>query len=243
MRDEYFCPNCNAILNDQYGFDPDKGSWTCTQCGTHLMDDDVYEGDTYEGVAWYCDNCGALLNRQSGFYDYCGYWTCTECGYYNSISENEITNNDSSYSNYHSSNYSSSSYSSSNTYSSSPRRTSTHSSKEDNRTIIICLAFFLAMAVLCLGISFLYELKDQQAMEKGYVQVGSSSELIGEDYETVEAHFYAAGFYDIELIDLDDSGLAFWKDGKVKTISVGGKTSFSSSDWFDPDDTVIITYH
>jgi DNA-directed RNA polymerase subunit M/transcription elongation factor TFIIS len=96
MRDEYFCPNCNAILNDQYGFDPNKGSWTCTECGEHLMDDDVYDGDTFEGVAWYCDDCGALLNRQSGFHDYYGSWTCTECGHWNSISEDEITNNNNS---------------------------------------------------------------------------------------------------------------------------------------------------
>ena len=26
--DEYFCPNCGAILNDQLGFDPDAGTWT-----------------------------------------------------------------------------------------------------------------------------------------------------------------------------------------------------------------------
>ena len=77
--DEYFCPNCGAILNDQLGFDPDAGTWTCTECGTHLMDDDVYEGDSFEGVAWYCDNCGALLNRQAGFSDTSGTWTCTEC--------------------------------------------------------------------------------------------------------------------------------------------------------------------
>ena len=23
--DEYTCPNCGAVLNDQYGFDPDNG--------------------------------------------------------------------------------------------------------------------------------------------------------------------------------------------------------------------------
>ena len=67
--DEYFCPNCGATLNDQPGFNPDGGTWTCTACGKLLMDDDVYDGDTYKGVAWLCDKCGALLNRQSGFSD------------------------------------------------------------------------------------------------------------------------------------------------------------------------------
>ena len=92
--EEYYCPNCGATLNDQYGFDPDKGSWTCTECGQHLMDDDVYNGDTYEGVAWYCDECGALLNKQSGFSDSYGSWTCTECGHTNGTTEDDIIDDD-----------------------------------------------------------------------------------------------------------------------------------------------------
>lgn len=88
--DEYICPNCGAVLNYQGGFDPSCGSWTCTCCGKHLMDDDVYEGHCYSGVAWYCDDCGALLNRQSGFADFYSFWTCTECGYSNKIAKTEI---------------------------------------------------------------------------------------------------------------------------------------------------------
>ena len=64
--DEYYCPNCGATLNDQPGFDPDGGTWTCTACGKLLMDDDVYDGDTYEGVAWFCDECGARLLDDPG---------------------------------------------------------------------------------------------------------------------------------------------------------------------------------
>ena len=88
--DEYFCPNCGATLNDQYGFDPSCGTWTCTSCGKLLMDDDVYNGDTFEGVAWYCDDCGALLNRQSGFSDSYGSWRCTNCGHINGTTEDDI---------------------------------------------------------------------------------------------------------------------------------------------------------
>ena len=88
--DEYYCPNCGATLNDQVGFDPSGGTWTCTSCGKLLMDDDVYEGDSYEGVAWFCDGCGALLNRQSGFSDSYGHWTCTECGHRNGTTEDDI---------------------------------------------------------------------------------------------------------------------------------------------------------
>lgn len=88
--DEYFCPNCGATLSDQPGFDPDGGTWTCTCCGKLLMDDDVYDGDTFEGVAWYCDECGALLNRQPGFSDSYGSWRCTNCGHLNGTTEDDI---------------------------------------------------------------------------------------------------------------------------------------------------------
>lgn len=91
--DEYFCPNCGATLNNQPGFDPKGGTWTCTSCGKLLMDDDVYEGDTFEGVAWYCDNCGELLNRQPGFPDAFGSWRCTNCSHVNGTAEDDIINN------------------------------------------------------------------------------------------------------------------------------------------------------
>ena len=98
-QEEYYCPNCGAILNDQAGFDPEDGSWECTECGTTLYGDDVYDGDDYPGVMWYCDNCGALLNKQSGFSDDCDNWECAECGYVNPISEDEIYESEEAYRN------------------------------------------------------------------------------------------------------------------------------------------------
>lgn len=90
--EEYYCTKCGAILNDQYGFDPNNSTWTCTSCGEQLMDDDTYEGDKFEGVAWYCDSCGELLNKQSGFTDSNGTWTCTNCYHDNPIDEDHIVN-------------------------------------------------------------------------------------------------------------------------------------------------------
>ena len=94
---EYVCPNCGAILNEQYGFDPDNDTWTCTSCGKELYGDNVYEGEQYPGVMWYCDECGALLNKQDGFYDYCYSWFCTECGHENPINDSEIYESTSDY--------------------------------------------------------------------------------------------------------------------------------------------------
>lgn len=75
--DEFFCPHCQAILNDQPGFDPDNGVWECTECGMTLMSEE-YAGTT--DTAWYCDSCNTFLNRQSGFSDSYAFWRCTECG-------------------------------------------------------------------------------------------------------------------------------------------------------------------
>lgn len=95
--DEYFCTRCGAILNNQYGFDPSEGTWNCTECDQHLMDDDTYEGYAFEGVSWYCDNCEELLNKQYGFTDSNGTWRCTECYHTNGITEDDITNSSDSH--------------------------------------------------------------------------------------------------------------------------------------------------
>ena len=92
MIDEYYCPHCGAILNDQDGFDPNNSTWTCTECGQDLYGDDVYDGDTYPGVMWYCDGCGDLLNKQEGFTDVYSTYTCKKCGYLNTIDSSNIDN-------------------------------------------------------------------------------------------------------------------------------------------------------
>lgn len=96
--EEHYCPNCEAILDNQDGFDPDAGHWLCTECGHVLYGDDVYEGEDYPGVMWFCDGCGAFLNKQSGFYDSCGTWICDECFCSNSICEEEIDGDGEKYS-------------------------------------------------------------------------------------------------------------------------------------------------
>ena len=88
-----------------------------------------------------------------------------------------------------------------------------------------------------------FQINGAVSKHEGKINAGYYKDLIGKDYETVTAHFEAAGFTNIELIDLDDSGLAFWNEGKVDTISVGGDTDFESVDWFYPDTKVVISYH
>lgn len=90
---DYYCPNCYADLEMQDGFDPDKGYWTCTECGQQLFGDEEEEASVnrqFPGVVWHCDSCDAVLNNQDGFDDWHGTWTCTKCGSLNFIDENEI---------------------------------------------------------------------------------------------------------------------------------------------------------
>jgi len=91
------CPNCNAVLNDQEGFDPYLRAWKCTVCNTVMVKDEddemfsfnpetAFEGARFPGWYWYCDNCDAFLNSQEGFDDHLDSWKCTICGYETPIS-------------------------------------------------------------------------------------------------------------------------------------------------------------
>jgi NAD-dependent SIR2 family protein deacetylase len=66
--EEYYCPNCRAVLNDQHGFNPGNSRF-CTKCGQKL---NLKE--------YYCPNCKAILNDQYGFDPRNSIWSCTKCG-------------------------------------------------------------------------------------------------------------------------------------------------------------------
>lgn len=119
----------------------------------------------------------------------------------------------------------------------------TNKAKEDKRGWIALIVCAIIGIGIPLGMMLKFDVEEKIARNRGKINAGFYRDLLGENYETVQAHFESAGFTNIELIDLDDSGIAFWNDGKVKTISVGGDTSFESIDWFDPDTKVVISYH
>lgn len=116
--------------------------------------------------------------------------------------------------------------------------------KKDKRDTTVGLIAGLGIPLaIILAIVFYFVGGGAIAKSQGKIQAGYYKDLIGQSYETVVAHFEAAGFTDIELIDLDDSGVAFWNNGKVEMISVGGDTDFETMDWFFPDTKVVISYH
>lgn len=115
--------------------------------------------------------------------------------------------------------------------------------KEDKRNYLMFLVLFAILIGMVAIPSCIMNMNEKKAISEGKINAGFYQDLIGEDYKTVEAHFESAGFTNIELIDLNDAGLAIWKNEKVETISIGGNTSFDSTDFFDPDTKVVISYH
>lgn len=120
--------------------------------------------------------------------------------------------------------------------------TEANESKHSLRNSLIVL--LVVLSILSLTVFFIFNMPEiLSEKNEGKINAGSYSDLIGKDYKTVEAHFESAGFTNIELIDLNDSGIAFWTEGKVETISIGGNTKFESIEWFDPETKVVISYH
>lgn len=72
----WYCDNCGALLNKQYGFSDSYGTWTCTECG-HT--NGISEDEIIDGKHFTCPECGATLNNQSGFNAYDD-WECSSCG-------------------------------------------------------------------------------------------------------------------------------------------------------------------
>lgn len=268
--DEYFCPNCGAILNDQAGFDPSYGTWTCTVCGTELMDDDTFEGDTYKGVAWYCDECGALLNRQPGFSDSYDSWTCTECGHSNGTTEDDIydsredyedrvandaddgENNEDEYYGDGDSEDGEDEY-----YEDDDDHNSSHTSSPNRPSIYMATvprpkagtSFFLrhwkgsllTILILTIIAGLAFAVKEFQ---KRIPITYSSDELIGANYEDVITKLKEVGFTRVwaeAAEDLDLSDVA--EENKVYEIAISGETEFDSKAKYPYDIEIIIKYH
>lgn len=71
-----------------------------------------------------------------------------------------------------------------------------------------------------------------------------AAECLEQDYTTIQAAFYAAGFTNIEAEKVEDLQAADTdKVNTIDAISVGGKTDFTKEQEFQSDDEVLIRYH
>lgn len=89
-----YCPNCEANLTLQKGYNNAYAYWKCRGCGKMLINPDLTGGSP---IVWICDKCGAILNLQAGFSEAMGEWECRECGFKDKLSKNEIYISDEEY--------------------------------------------------------------------------------------------------------------------------------------------------
>lgn len=124
-------------------------------------------------------------------------------------------------------------------------RAKTEAKEKDKMWGFIIIYLFL----IVFGFGFLFfithleKMDIKQAIADGKLQPGTYSDYEDKSYEAVVEQFELMGFTNVSSVDLDDAGIAIWKSGKVESVSIGGKSNFSGSDYFDPNDPVIVSYH
>lgn len=113
--------------------------------------------------------------------------------------------------------------------------------------VIKVLLLVLAMGMF--GYMFLTRhsesINERMSAPDGFVNVpGKASSLIGKNFEDVARQFESSGFTNIELVETWEtvSYNATVQNGRVKTVSVDGYTSFDQFADFRPDSLVRITY-
>ena len=88
---EYLCPDCGSDLTNQYGFDPEKHIFQCTNCGTVLYGENFEDDpDAYEEPVHMCKKCGHVLNLQYDYYSGSSECRCNECWYDNKFDEEDF---------------------------------------------------------------------------------------------------------------------------------------------------------
>lgn len=78
MTKHEICPECDAELSEQDGFDGEYEYWICEDCGAELQHPDLYGWDEEVLVAC-CPFCDSDLTEQEGFDEDLPYWICKEC--------------------------------------------------------------------------------------------------------------------------------------------------------------------
>lgn len=70
-----------------------------------------------------------------------------------------------------------------------------------------------------------------------------TDEIKKKSFNLLESELRSMGFTNIQCMNLHDLSMLKIKEGKVAYVSVKGKTIESSSEWFSPNEPIIIAYH
>ena len=72
----------------------------------------------------------------------------------------------------------------------------------------------------------------------------NSSDVSNSKYQDVVSQFKKSGFTNVTTKEIDDLIIGFLtEDGEVEEVSIGGDTSFSTSDAFAADTPVVVSFH
>lgn len=118
-----------------------------------------------------------------------------------------------------------------------------HKERTEIRTIKgIIIGFGIAIFIIT-AIPLGFGINKWISKSKGKISAGYHYDYIDENYDIVIKQFEEMGFENIVAIDLNDSGLSFWNDNKVKSVTINGDNDFGEFNYFYPNDKVIIKYH
>ena len=119
--------------------------------------------------------------------------------------------------------------------------------------IILPIMFLGIFMILFVGIGYLtskdeliaISKKKSKQIENGYIAIGDGAYSYKyRDYKTVINQIKANGFTNIVEVNLDDADEdEYWEKGEVSAISIGGDSNFEEGEYFDPNATVVVTYH
>ena len=101
---------------------------------------------------------------------------------------------------------------------------------------------FSVLLIVSLGIIIVLALNNLHKEHIGMISAGNYKDYLNTSYKTVTEELKAIGFKNINTVDLDDAGFLKKADNVTK-ISIKGDSEFTKSDYFWPDDPVVITYH
>ena len=100
---------------------------------------------------------------------------------------------------------------------------------------------FVALMAACILATFLAACDGANKKINAPVE---SSEVSSSNYQDMVSQFKGAGFANVSTREIDDLILGWLtEDGQVEEVSIGGKTSFSTSDTFAADAPVVVSYH
>ena len=116
---------------------------------------------------------------------------------------------------------------------------------KNNDPFIKRLIFTILISCLFLGCISSFMACDSAQNHIGEIKAPYTSSVAnGKNYVEVKNKFSDTGFTNIKCVKIEDL-ITGWltKDGEVEDVCIGGKTSYSTSNWFSPSVEVIIRYH